>query len=416
MNKTVSTIGKSSCNIRALTYCDLHKISRDDLLDVLELYPEFAESFSANLELTFILRDEESVGLNPVRRHQRLSGSASQEHEGDVRKHAFRPPRFRKSYRNRCSERDEDNVDNYDEDDEDREDSSAVAKNSPDFGNSTTAVVSQGNQPSTDIGGTGNVRENLTQKTSGALLQSSSGFIPTDGHPPSMDLINNRIDNLSRQLEQLEYRMVRDIGQILTLLQQQSLQRGVPGATEWNPTTPDQSVGPQQPKTLDTERNKINFMETRNSCSLPTVAESRAESRVDSSQTAKGLSTQRSLDSASKPSGESNLCRTRKTAFRTQWHPSQARSLTYDPSTQTFAEPDRSESVSMEPSSVVRWSGASTTVSTSRPTSSGSSSAVPGPKSPSGGSGSCWGDVEIVTQAPLARLESSEEIVFPSVV
>ena len=95
--------------------------------------------------------------------------------------------------------------------------------------------------------------------------------------------------------------MVRDIGQILTLLQQQSLQRGVRGATEWNPsTTTDQSVGPQQPKTLDTERNKINFMETRNSCSLPTVAESRAESRVDSSQTAKGLATQRSLDSASK--------------------------------------------------------------------------------------------------------------------
>ena len=51
------TIGKFSCNIRALTYCDLHKISRDDLLDVLELYPEFAESFSANLELNFILRD-----------------------------------------------------------------------------------------------------------------------------------------------------------------------------------------------------------------------------------------------------------------------------------------------------------------------------------------------------------------------
>ena len=40
------TIGKSSCNVRALTYCDLHKIMRDDLLEVLELYPEFAESFS----------------------------------------------------------------------------------------------------------------------------------------------------------------------------------------------------------------------------------------------------------------------------------------------------------------------------------------------------------------------------------
>jgi hypothetical protein len=138
------------------------------------------------------------VGLNPVRRHQRLSGSASQEHEGDVRKHAFRPPRFRKSQRNRCSERDEDNADNYDEYDEDREESSAVAKNSTDFGNSTAAVVSQRTHPSTDVGGTGNVGETLTQKTSATLLQSSSGFTPSDGHPQSMDYINNRIDNLSR--------------------------------------------------------------------------------------------------------------------------------------------------------------------------------------------------------------------------
>lgn len=51
------TIGKSSCNVRALTYCDLHKIHRDDLLDVLEMYPEFAEEFVKNLEVTFELRD-----------------------------------------------------------------------------------------------------------------------------------------------------------------------------------------------------------------------------------------------------------------------------------------------------------------------------------------------------------------------
>ena len=57
------TIGKSSCNVRALTYCDLHKISRDDLLDVYELYPEFADSFSSNLEVTFILRDVSSFQL-----------------------------------------------------------------------------------------------------------------------------------------------------------------------------------------------------------------------------------------------------------------------------------------------------------------------------------------------------------------
>jgi CRP-like cAMP-binding protein len=51
------TIGKSSCNVRALTYCDLHKIHRDDLLDILEMYPEFAENFANNLQVTFELRD-----------------------------------------------------------------------------------------------------------------------------------------------------------------------------------------------------------------------------------------------------------------------------------------------------------------------------------------------------------------------
>ena len=38
---------------------------RDDLLEVLELYPEFAESFSANLEVTFNLRDEDVFGVDP---------------------------------------------------------------------------------------------------------------------------------------------------------------------------------------------------------------------------------------------------------------------------------------------------------------------------------------------------------------
>ncbi len=60
------TIGKSSCNVRALTYCDLHKIHRDDLLDILEMYPEFAEHFVKNLEITFDLRDVSSTLLASV--------------------------------------------------------------------------------------------------------------------------------------------------------------------------------------------------------------------------------------------------------------------------------------------------------------------------------------------------------------
>ncbi|XP_033127398.1 potassium voltage-gated channel subfamily H member 2-like isoform X2 [Anneissia japonica] len=53
------TVGKSKCNVRALTYCDLHKIVREDLMEILGMYPEFYEQFSQNLEITFELRDED---------------------------------------------------------------------------------------------------------------------------------------------------------------------------------------------------------------------------------------------------------------------------------------------------------------------------------------------------------------------
>ncbi|KAF7225845.1 potassium voltage-gated channel subfamily H member 6a isoform X2 [Nothobranchius furzeri] len=53
--------GKSSADVRALTYCDLHKILRDDLLEVLDMYPDFADVFWSNLEITFNLRDADRV-------------------------------------------------------------------------------------------------------------------------------------------------------------------------------------------------------------------------------------------------------------------------------------------------------------------------------------------------------------------
>lgn len=54
--------GKSSSDVRALTYCDLHKILRDDLLEVLDMYPDFADMFWNNLEITFNLRDVSATG------------------------------------------------------------------------------------------------------------------------------------------------------------------------------------------------------------------------------------------------------------------------------------------------------------------------------------------------------------------
>lgn len=50
--------GKSNADVHALSYCDLHTIQREDLLEVLDMYPEFADCFLNNLELTFNLRDE----------------------------------------------------------------------------------------------------------------------------------------------------------------------------------------------------------------------------------------------------------------------------------------------------------------------------------------------------------------------
>lgn len=52
--------GKSSSDVRALTYCDLHKILREDVLEVLDMYPEFSDYFWSNLEITFNLRDVSS--------------------------------------------------------------------------------------------------------------------------------------------------------------------------------------------------------------------------------------------------------------------------------------------------------------------------------------------------------------------
>ncbi|XP_071043422.1 potassium voltage-gated channel protein eag-like isoform X4 [Parasteatoda tepidariorum] len=50
------SIGQSCANVRALTYCDLHAIKRDRLLEVLNFYHAFANSFSRNLVLTYNLR------------------------------------------------------------------------------------------------------------------------------------------------------------------------------------------------------------------------------------------------------------------------------------------------------------------------------------------------------------------------
>ena len=54
-------IRRSNGDVRALTYCDLLYLTRDNFLGVVHLYPDFAESFSQKLEMTF------NLGMKEVR-------------------------------------------------------------------------------------------------------------------------------------------------------------------------------------------------------------------------------------------------------------------------------------------------------------------------------------------------------------
>lgn len=55
----------SRASIRALTYCELRMISREDTLHILKQYPLFRENFIKDLEVTYNLRgdDTEKVSL-----------------------------------------------------------------------------------------------------------------------------------------------------------------------------------------------------------------------------------------------------------------------------------------------------------------------------------------------------------------
>ncbi|XP_016385682.1 potassium voltage-gated channel subfamily H member 6-like [Sinocyclocheilus rhinocerous] len=92
--------GKSSADVRALTYCDLHKILRDDLLEVLDMYPDFADSFWSNLEITFNLRDADR-NMHPTPSEDSDCG--------------YRRPRHRRNplQRNRPDGMDRDGMDTY---------------------------------------------------------------------------------------------------------------------------------------------------------------------------------------------------------------------------------------------------------------------------------------------------------------
>ncbi|XP_059478607.1 potassium voltage-gated channel subfamily H member 6 isoform X13 [Neocloeon triangulifer] len=257
------TLGKSSCNVRALTYCDLHKIHRDDLLDVLDLYPEFHESFTTNLEITFNMRDEELAGVDPLvarRRPPLASRSNSQDRDSDVRKAAYKLPKKRRTTQASTGsgaytvadlrEQRQDDEDSSEEHSEFDKSGHGILELSPDkAGRDVTplnlefkdeAKSSALNSLSAGVEGvvpqieetalersSEDVKKESPQKTN---LLAPSPYATPEPSPqpqgtsctcPPVDEINARIDQLSRQLYNLEHQVGSDMRLILSLLQQQ---------------------------------------------------------------------------------------------------------------------------------------------------------------------------------------------------
>ncbi|XP_050719629.1 potassium voltage-gated channel unc-103-like isoform X22 [Eriocheir sinensis] len=238
------TIGKSSCNVRALTYCDLHRIMRDDILDVLDLYPEFAEEFSRNLEITFNLRDEEVAGVDPalLRRKQPIIERSNSQEEENL-KATFRLPRQRRRQYTRGPSSGEES----DSPDEDQCQSSAEVLHKqeekhlvsrgglgspPDKGRKESGPLSLNFEHKQRSGTLNSITAGSTDMSPG-YEEEGENVEDEEEEDDDDDFKNDvlrlfiRMDQFSRQMQHLENRVTSDIAHILSILQQQQQQSSV---------------------------------------------------------------------------------------------------------------------------------------------------------------------------------------------
>ncbi|XP_024910447.1 potassium voltage-gated channel subfamily H member 2 [Cynoglossus semilaevis] len=264
--------GKSNADVRALTYCDLHKIQREDVLEVLDMYPEFADNFWNNLEITFNLRDNNMIpgspssddsnggGFNKLRRRKlsfRRRTEKDDAHAGEIKK-------SHKTVRRRQKE-----TANYQKQEEatkrqwDMQRSSVSSHSSGDEGEESVVI---GLAPPPEILGNPHSQATSTNpdnnevegdpksgNTCNALSGAFSGVsnifsfwgesrgggqyqeVPSCSlaSPPALNTpihrlsrqqrsqLDTRLDLLQKQLNRLESRMSTDIGAIMQLLQRQ---------------------------------------------------------------------------------------------------------------------------------------------------------------------------------------------------
>ncbi|KAJ8278771.1 hypothetical protein COCON_G00058370 [Conger conger] len=265
--------GKSNADVRALTYCDLHKIQREDVLEVLDMYPEFCDHFWSNLEITFNLRDTnmipgspssedtECAGFNRLRRRKlsfRRRTEKDDAHAGEIRKSQKPLRKGRKSVassqgegRKADWERPRNSVSSPSHSSGDEGEESVhtcpappsvltelfqgqathlnahlgfsdapEAEGDPNTGNTCNALSGAFSGVSNIFSFWGDSRGRQYQEVPRSNLPSS----PPANAPISRRQrceVENRLDLLQKQLSRLETRMSTDIGAIMQLLQRQ---------------------------------------------------------------------------------------------------------------------------------------------------------------------------------------------------
>uniref|UniRef100_A0AAR2K5L0 Voltage-gated inwardly rectifying potassium channel KCNH2 n=1 Tax=Pygocentrus nattereri TaxID=42514 RepID=A0AAR2K5L0_PYGNA len=220
--------GKSNADVRALTYCDLHKIHREDLLEVLDMYPEFSDHFWSNLEITFNLRDVSSTHPQLHSPNFLLSwqqglksdwegprSSISSHSSGDEREEPFHTSPEPPTALLELSQAQATSV-NFNDNPE--------GEGDPKTGNTCNALSGALSGVSNIFSFWGESRGRQYQELPRCNLPSPPPQLNTPLHSISKQQRNqleNRLDMLQKQLNRLETRMSTDISAIMQLLQRQ---------------------------------------------------------------------------------------------------------------------------------------------------------------------------------------------------
>uniref|UniRef100_A0A8C2JG32 Potassium channel, voltage gated eag related subfamily H, member 7 n=1 Tax=Cyprinus carpio TaxID=7962 RepID=A0A8C2JG32_CYPCA len=226
--------GKANADVRALSYCDLHTIQREDLLEVLDMYPEFSDYFLSNLELTFNLRDENTKGATAPQSNLYTDVSDSDTEDPDVRtKPCFKknrstgsPNRLSRTDRERGRDREVHTLPGEEEKEEEEEGEEEMARTL-----SQSIPVNLNIIP--DTYSKDCVENHLFHKDvcvegwpCGNADDSAKSQDRKGGDDRESDItfgeMEQRLDVLQEHLNRLEEQMTSDIQAILQLLQRQS--------------------------------------------------------------------------------------------------------------------------------------------------------------------------------------------------